>query len=34
MMPSPPVAQAFKDFLLVEGAGLIPQALPELPVNS
>jgi len=30
----PPVAQAFKDFLLVEGAGLIPQALPELPVNS
>ena len=27
----PPVAQAFKDFLLGEGAGLIAQIMPAAP---
>lgn len=30
----PPVAQAFKDFLLTEGAALIQQALPGFPADS
>ena len=30
----PPVAQAFKDFLLSEGAGLIEQMMAAEPANS